>query len=651
MSAMRIDLQRAQSGEGAPPLTADDEAIASAVVVADVPALLTAVAHLTGELDLLQEELRPDPSRVLEPDAGLTPAQVAQARQLATEALVRYREAGCPPAPPPSEESLRRMIEFLVGPDSLDAYLRLLEEELALAGADLRAPRWHKSEVAPDRPFDVAVIGAGMSGLVVAHRLRQAGVSVTVLEKNPDVGGTWFENTYPGCRVDVPNHLYSYSFAQTGDWPEFFSSQEVLLDYFRACADELGVRAVVRFDTEVLDATFDDGRQVWQVRTCAGDGSEQTSEFHAVVSAVGQLNRPNFPDIPGRDRFAGPSFHSARWEHDVDLTQKRVGVIGTGASAAQFIPAVADDAAELLVFQRTPPWLVPSPEYHDALPDGLRWLMHHIPNYARWDRLWLFWRTHEGLLPMAKVDPDWDAQGRSVSAPNELVRQLLEAYLRAEFPDDELFAKVVPDYPPMAKRVIRDNGIWGRTLARDDVELITRAIDEITEKGIRTADGVEHEVDVVIYGTGFQASKFLTPMNVVGRGGVDLHEQWGGDARAYLGIMVPHFPNLFLMYGPNTNIVINGSIIYFSECETHYITESIRMLLETDKQTMDCRPEVHDAYNEKIDAANRQMAWGASEVNSWYKNEKGRVAQNWPFSLLQYWEQTRAPDPDDYDVR
>jgi 4-hydroxyacetophenone monooxygenase len=615
-----------------------------------VPPLLAAVTHLTGDLSLLRDDLRPDPSNVLEPDGGLSPDQVAEARALAVDALARYRDAGSEPAPSPDPGSLRTMIDYLVGGEDVDSYLELLEEELALEGADHRAPGWTKDSVAPDTPFTVAVIGAGMSGIVAAHRLRQAGVPVTVFEKNEDVGGTWFENVYPGCRVDVPNHLYSYSFAQTGEWPQFFSTQDVLLDYFRSCVEQFDLRPMIRFGTEVLGMELDEQRQVWRIRT-RHDGVEDEAEFNAVISAVGQLNRPNFPDIPGRDRFAGEWFHSARWDWDIDLAGKRVGVIGTGASAAQFIPAVAEQAGELLVFQRTPPWLVPSPDYHDELPEGLRWVMRHVPDYARWDRLWLFWRTHEGLLPTAKVDPEWEQQNLSVSMPNELVRQLLAGYLRMEFPDDDLYEKVLPSYPPIAKRVVRDNGIWARTLRRDDVEVITTGIDEITEQGIRTADGVEHEVDVLIYGTGFEASKFLTPMQVRGVGGADLHEQWDGDARAYLGLTVPHFPNLFLMYGPNTNIVINGSIIYFSECETHYILESIRMLLENGHRSMDCRPDVHDAYNEKIDAGNRAMAWGAAEVNSWYKNDKGRVAQNWPFSLLEYWQQTRLPDPSDYVLR
>jgi 4-hydroxyacetophenone monooxygenase len=490
-----------------------------------------------------------------------------------------------------------------------------------------------------------------MSGLLAAHRLRQAGVDVTILEKDDDVGGTWYENTYPGCRVDVPNHFYSYSFAQSSQWPQFFSTQPALLDYFRQCADDLGLRPLIRFGTEVVEARFDEDEQRWAVTTRGPDGTEGVEDFEVVVSAVGQLNRPKFPDIPGQADFAGPSFHSARWDHDVDLAGKRVAVIGTGASAAQFIPHVAEEADELLVFQRTPPWLAPTPNYHDDLPAELCWFMEHVPDYARWDRLVQFWRMHEGLLPAAVVDPEWPDHERSMSLLNDVVRQLLTAHLEAEFADPELRAKMIPPYPPLAKRIVRDNGSWPRALQQPHVSVHTEAIDAVTKAGIRTVDGEEHEVDVIIYGTGFTASEFLTPMRVVGVDGADLHERWAGDARAYLGVTVPEFPNLFLLYGPNTNIVINGSIIYFSECEVHYLTEAMRLLLEGGHRSMDCRAEVHDAYNERIDAANRGMVWGAAEVNSWYRNAKGRVAQNWPFSLLEYWQQTRQPDPADYVLR
>jgi 4-hydroxyacetophenone monooxygenase len=635
----------------AEPIDGDDAEIRAALDDADVPALLTAVAQITGDLSILRDDVRPDPTRMLEPDAGYTPEQLSTARDRAAAALARYRDGGSVPAPAPDGATLHALLAFLAGGSVEDDYVPLLTEELALDGEDFRRPTWTKDEIAPDTPFTVAIVGAGMSGIAAAHRLSQVGVPYVIFEKNADVGGTWFENVYPGCRVDVPNHLYSYSFAQTGEWPEFFSSQDVLLDYFRSCADQYGVREHVRFGTEVLSADFRDGDETWVVRVRGADGAEESHEVQALVSAVGQLNRPSFPAIAGRDRFAGDSFHSAQWDDDIDLDGRRVAVIGTGASAAQFIPVVAERAAELTIYQRTPPWLIPTPNYTDELPDGLRWLLRHVPAFARWDRLWWFWRTHEGLLPMAVVDPDWQPQDRSVSAANDMVRELFTAYLQMEFPDAELFRKVLPAYPPIAKRVVRDNGIWARTLTRDNVELVTDPIAEITEKGVRTADGMEREAEVLIYGTGFQASRFLTPVKVRGRGGLDLHEWWDGEARAYLGLTVPGFPNLFLMYGPNTNIVINGSIIYFSECEAHYIVESVRMLLEAGARSMDCRRDVHDRYNERIDAANRAMAWGASTVSSWYKNESGRVAQNWPFSLLEFWQQTRDPDPSDYEFR
>lgn len=621
--------------------------IDAAVADADVPVLLVSVAQLTGDLSLLRDVFRPDLSNLFDPNAGISPENQAKARALAAEALRKHFDEGREPAPAPQDGQLFAMIAFLVGDEPARDYLELLREELGQDGTDLRAPAWNAKEIAPDRTFRVAVIGAGMSGIAIAHRLKQAGVDVTILEKNADVGGTWFENTYPGCRVDVPSHLFSYSFAQTTRWPHVFSAQQSLLDYFRWCADTLGLREITRFETEVLSAEWDDDRPSWRVSLSTGE----SLEVDAICSAVGQLNRPKMPDITGTERFKGASFHSARWDHDVDLRGKRVGVIGTGASAAQFIPVVAEQARELVVYQRTPPWLVPTPNYHEQLPEGLIGLLDVVPDYVRWDRLWLFWRTHEGLLPAAKVDPEWTQGSGSVSVANEFVRQFLIQYLRAEFPEDELFEKVVPDYPPAAKRIVRDNGIWARTLRRDNVDLITDRISEVTDKGVLTEDGIEREFDVLIYGTGFEASKFLMPMSVAGRGGIDIHDHWDGDARAYLGITVPGYPNLFLLYGPNTNIVINGSIIYFSECEAHYIVECVRMLLERDCTSLEVKRDVHDAYNAKIDEDNRMMAWGASTVNAWYKNEKGRVTQNWPYSLLEYWQMTREPNPDDFVLR
>jgi 4-hydroxyacetophenone monooxygenase len=634
------------------PIVETDAEIRAYLDDAEVPPLLPALAYLTGDLSLLRDGLRPDALTLGLPQGGLTEAQQAEARELALEVLVRFRENGCRPAAPPSQAEILQIMEHAVGGGAdMAAYLPLLEEELAVRGEDRRAPTWRKADVAPDVSFEVVVIGAGMSGLLAAHRLQQSGVSFVIFEKNDDVGGTWLENSYPGCRVDNPNHNYSYSFAQRHDWPLHFSTQDVLLDYFRRCADAFGLRDRVRFSTEVQSATWSEADRRWTVEVRHPDGREERVVANAVISAVGQLNRPAFPDIRGRDSFEGATFHSARWDHGIDLRGKRVAVVGTGASAVQFIPEIAPDVGELVVFQRTPPWLAPTDDYHAEVEPGLRWLYAHVPSYSEWNRFLIFWKMGDGVLAGVRVDPEWEPKDHSVSLFNDILRQLLSGYLTQQFearPD--LLDKVLPTYPPAAKRLLRDNGVWAATLQRDNVQLITDAIREITPSGVVTTDGVAHDVDVIIYGTGFQASKFLTPMQVTGRDGVDLHEHWKGDARAYLGVTIPGFPNLFCLYGPNTNIVINGSIIYFSECGVRYVLGCLRLLLDGAHAALDVRKDVHDEFNERVDAENALMAWGWSDVNSWYKNEHGHVAQNWPFTLLEYWQRTLAPDPGEYEL-
>jgi 4-hydroxyacetophenone monooxygenase len=632
-------------------ITESDDEIRAAIAEAEIPPLLPALAYLTGDLTLLREELRPNPLMLGMPQGGLEEAQLAVARQLAFDAIVRFRDGGSVAAPPPERDVLLRIMEFAVGASEMDEYLPLLEEELAVRGDDRRAPGWRKEDVAPDVDFSVVVVGAGMSGLLAAHRLQEAGIPYVIVEKNDDVGGTWLENSYPGCRVDNPNHNYSYSFAQRHDWPLHFSTQDVLLDYFRRCADTFALRDHIRFGTEVLSATWSDEHARWTVAVRDANGDESTLVANVVISAVGQLNRPSYPNIAGRDSFAGPSFHSARWDHDIGLAGKRVAVIGTGASAVQFIPEIAAQVGELMVFQRTPPWFGPTPDYHDQVEPGQRWLYGHIPSYSEWNRFWIFWRMGDGALQAVRVDPDYEPKGQAVSMFNDFARMMLTEYINAEFASrPDLLPHVVPRYPVGAKRMLRDNGVWAGALTRDNVQLLSESIREITPTGIVTEDGVAHDVDVIIYGTGFTASKFLTPMTVTGSGGVDLHEQWNGDARAYLGVSIPGFPNLFCLYGPNTNIVVNGSIIYFSECGVRYIMGVVRLLLESGVRAAAVRKDVHDAFNEQVDAENQLMAWGWSDVNSWYKNDSGRVAQNWPFTLLEYWKRTLTPDPEDYDL-
>jgi 4-hydroxyacetophenone monooxygenase len=650
---MTIDVSASPSPfvNGVEQITASDDEIAAALLAAELPPLLPSLAYLTGDLGLLRRELRPDPLLAGMPQGGFTDTQQDEIRRLALDVLVAYRDGGSRPAAPPSDDDLLAILEHTVGVDGMAPYLPLLEEELAFRGEDRRSPGWHAADLAPDRRLRVVVVGAGMSGILAAHRLGQAGVDYTVLDKNDDVGGTWHESVYPGCRVDNPNHNYSYSFAQRHDWPYFYSPQPELARYFRECAEVFGVREHIRFGCTVTSLEWQDDTSRWKVTFTDERGAVSVLEAEVVVSAVGQLNRPLWPEIDGMTSFAGTSFHSAQWRHDVDLTGRRVGVIGTGASAMQFIPEIAERADELVVFQRTPAWLAPTADYHDRVPAGLTWLYRHVPTYSELHRFAIFWRMGDGALEGVRVDPNWQSDGSSVSAVSEFARQVLVEYYRAEFGDrPDLLDRVVPGYPVAAKRMVRDNGIWARTLKRPNVRLVTEPIARIDEQGVVVDDGGRHDVDVIIYGTGYQASDFLGEIQVTGRGGVDLHDLWGGDARAYLGVSIPSMPNLFCLYGPNTNIVINGSIIYFSECGVRYIVGLVRALLEEGLAAIEVRADVHDRFNVAVDAENRAMAWGWSDVNSWYKNAHGRVSQNWPFTLLEYWQRTLRPDLAEFAV-
>ncbi|HAP75792.1 MAG TPA: NAD(P)/FAD-dependent oxidoreductase [Acidimicrobiaceae bacterium] len=637
---------------GVEPITETDEQIAAYLAEAELAPLLPALAYLTGDLSLLRPELRPDPLLVSMPFNGYTDEQQAHIRALALDTLRAYRDGGCVPAPVPADDDLLRMMEWTVGGEGMAAYLPLLEEELAYKGEDRRAPGWTLADVAPGTDLDVVIIGAGMSGILAGHRLNQAGVPYTILDKNDDVGGTWYEAAYPGCRVDNPNHNYSYSFAQRHDWPGYYSAQGTLHQYFRECADAFDVRRHVRFGCRVQRSEWDDVAKKWTVHYTDAAGAMQSITASAVISAVGQLNRPKFPtEIEGFGSFEGIAFHSAQWRHDVDLSGKRVVCIGTGASALQFLPHVAEQASSLVVTQRTPPWLAPTPDYHDAVAGGLKWLYGHVPGYSEFNRFSIFWRMGDGALEAVKVDPEWQSDGSSVNAVSEFTRLTLLEYYKVEFADrPDLLEKVTPHYPPAAKRMVRDNGVWARTLKRPNVTLETQGIRRITPTGIEMDDGTMHECDVLLYGTGYEASKFLTPMEVKGRGGADLHEQWGGDARAYLGVATPGFPNFFMLYGPNTNIVINGSIIYFSECGVRYILNLLELVAREGGRSIEVRRDVHDEFNERCDAENRAMAWGWSSVNSWYKNDHGRVSQNWPFTLLEYWERTRQANPAEFHI-
>jgi 4-hydroxyacetophenone monooxygenase len=634
------------------PITEDDAFLAEVLTHASVATLLMSIVHLTGDASLLDGPIRPQRPLPGEHDGGLSEDDRAAVRAMALAALRAYRDRGCTLPPAPAAATIRRMMSFMVGEEVSAQYVPMFREEMALDSGDARDVEWAAVPAARRAAFQVLIIGAGMSGLLAAIRLERAGIPYVVIEKNDGVGGTWLENSYPGCRVDVANHFYSYSFAPNHDWPEFFSRRDELRQYFEDCAREFGVAGRIRFATEVVSARWDDAAARWAVRLRGRGGGEETVHANALISAVGQLNRPRLPDIPGRASFAGPAFHSAQWQHEHDLRGKRVALIGTGASAFQLGPEVAKVASRLLVFQRSPPWMVPNPRYHARVSEAKKWLLRHVPAYARWYRFLLFWPASDGLMPSLVVDPAWPHQERSVNAMNDMMREYFTQAMAEQIGDDPaLLAKVVPRYPPFIKRMLQDNGTWLATLKRDNVDLITEPIAAITPTGIRCADGTTHAVDAIVYATGFHANRFLWPMEIVGRDGVPLRERWGDEPRAYLGITVPGYPNLFCLYGPGTNLAHAGSIIFHSECQVRYVMAALAALLTRGHAAMECRQDVHDAYAARFDARHAEMVWSHAGATSWYKNAAGRILTTSPWRLVDYWTWTREPNLDDFELR
>jgi 4-hydroxyacetophenone monooxygenase len=634
------------------PIRDDDATLARALESASIPTLLVSLVHVTGDSSWLRGEVRPRAAIMGEVQGFLPEEEQAQVRRQALGVLRAYRDGGCKLPPPPSPETIREMMSFVVGEHVPEEYVPMMLEEMELDGEDVRGLHWEKAVPAEVRGgTHVLVIGAGMSGLLAAIRLEEAGIPYTVIEKNPAVGGTWYENRYPGCRVDIANHFYCYSFEPNHEWSEYFSQRPELFAYFERCAERYAVRAHIRFETEVVSARFDAARAIWRVVVRTKAGAEETLEANAIVSAVGQLNRPRIPEIPGRASFAGPAFHSAAWEPQHDLRGKRVAVIGTGASAFQLVPELAKSVGRLFVFQRSPAWMAPNPVYHAAVTEGKKWLLRHVPFYARWYRFLLFWPGSDGLLPSLVIDTDWSHPERSINARNEEQRRVFTAYLEQQVQGDpELLAKVIPSYPPFGKRMLQDNGSWLAALQRANVELVTDGIREIGSDAIVCEDGSRREVDAIVFATGFHADRFLWPMQIVGRDGRDLGELWGDEPRAYLGITVPGFPNLFCLYGPATNLAHAGSIIFHSECQVRYALGCLKALLERGHATMECRQEVCDAFNAELDATLERMVWSHPGMHNWYKNARGRVVTTSPWRLVDYWRWTRAPDLSDYHL-
>ena len=619
----------------------------SALEQADIRVLLMVLVHMTGDMRWLEPPYAPrrDVRLIPDPRAGLSDEIQADIRKAALKVLSGNAK---PVITDPGNDLMQRMMSATLGEKVSPEYAPMMREEMGLIE---RHAKW--SEQPPADKIEerhVLIVGAGVCAIALGVGLNRLGIPYTIVDKEDEIGGTWYVNRYPGCGVDTPNHSYSYSFGPRNRWTRYFSQQQEIHDYLRATADRFGVREHVRLKTRLTSSRWDEATKRWISTLETPDGPQQISSA-ILVSAIGQLNDPSMAPFKGADDFAGTIFHSARWPKDLDVKGKRVAVIGTGATAMQLVPSIADQVGSVTVYQRTAQWSRPVAGYSDNITDGAQWLLERVPYYAEWYRFNMFWRYGDGLLPFLRKDPDWPYPDRAVNAGNDRHREELTNFILSELEGrPDLIEKCVPTYPPYGKRILLDNN-WFRTLRKPNVDLVTEKIDHIARDGIVTADGTMHPADVIVVSTGFKVNEMAAKLNITGRDGKNLHDAWAGEnPTAHLGLTVPDFPNLFVMLGPNTGPAHGGSVIFQAECQSRYITSCLVEMIEKNIAAIDVRPEVKDAYIEKVDAEHEQMIWTHPGMTTYYRNSHGRVFSAMPWRFVDYWEMTHDPDLRDYRI-
>jgi 4-hydroxyacetophenone monooxygenase len=628
-------------------LEASDEVIDDAVNHAEPIVLRGLLYQLTGD-----EEIAAVPdTKVLMGFRGelpiiIDPEHVAFLRKKAADYLKAYRDAGAGDVPL-VKERLHRAMELANGAPIPDAELGMWVEQMALDPM-ARSFEWKREPSdAQKQGFLVAVIGAGMGGLNAAMQLKKAGIPYVVIEKNAEVGGTWHENRYPGARVDTPSRNYFHAFAVDYPCPNPFCPQVVNEGYMNWIADEFGLRDDIVFDTEVTSIAWNEGGKIYDIVATGPDG-ERRWRANAVISCIGFLNRPNMPEIEGAKSFEGRIIHTSRWPENPDLAGKRVAVIGSGATSYQMVPELAKEVGHLTMFQRAASWCFDTPGYLAPYKPQVNWLDRNFPYLVNFNRLWISYLANpDNLMRMIEAEPGYQ-DPHAVSPVNKQVREHCIALMERKMPGrPDLVEKMIPVAPPLSSRPVlvdADYNIYD-ALMRDNVELVTEPIATLTPDGIRTTDGVEHKFDVIVYATGFKANDFLWPMEVRGRGGKTVEELWAKDgARAYIGTMMPGFPNFFMIYGPNMNPFFNGlGAIEMEEMATRFALKCIEALILGNRHAVDVTAEAYDKFNAELDRREATKVYADYRVTNYYKNDYGRSAVNCPFDVRLLWDWWREP--------
>ncbi|MFN3425251.1 MAG: FAD-dependent oxidoreductase [Novosphingobium meiothermophilum] len=623
---------------------ADEAALAHALDEANVPTLLAAYVHLSHDREMLEAfapHIRPaysDPPTSI-PDALADELRLKLRDLLTTGRGIADRA--------PSDDLIQQIMSVTVGEPVEDEFIELVHDQCGFRPWIDRSRQ--PGRIAPQTGFKVLVIGAGMTGMAAATKLREAGYEFVVIEKNPEVGGTWYENRYPGVGVDTPSHFYSFSWEIWPDWQHYHPLGADMQRYMTSVADKYDLRRDIRFNTTVEALVWCGKSCKWTVTVRNADGTREDLIVNAVINGHGPVNRLKMPDIPGLSDFAGPVVHTAAYPADLDLTGKRVAVIGTGASSAQLCGAIAAEVAELTVYQRTRHWVLYNPEIAHEVSDGMKWALANIPTFKEWFRFRVYWAAADGLFSNVLKDPAWADNMLAVSEGNEMTRQYALAYMQQRFADrPDLIEKLTPDFPIFSKRIILDNG-WFDALARPNVHLEDQGIARILPNGIEAKDGSVFECDVIICATGFNVAKMVGNLVIKGEGGRDLGEEWGAeDPRSYLGMCVPGYPNYFHTVGPNSapNHAAGQNLI--SEAQVNWIIEALDRINESGARAFEVTQEAFDAWNRKVDERMPEMIWTHPRANSYYNNSKGRVFLSWPWRLVDFFNATRRPEPGSY---
>jgi len=619
----------------------------AAISVANVPILLMVLVQLTGDMRWLEQPYVPSRTIGMDDndDAGFSPELQAEVRAAAADAIIQWRRDGVVAIAQPDEALIVRMLSVCMGeriPEELGGRMA----ETLKASISPKSTAYASIAVPPD--FKVAIIGGGFSGLAMAARLSEAGVPFVIIEKEADLGGVWSTNRYPGAGVDTASYLYSLSFLPYA-WKRYYANRDQVHEYLHHIADQFDLNQHIRLGTEVMSARFDEHSQTWTLLLHNAEDALEELQANVVVSGVGIFNPPITPTIPGLETFKGPAFHTAEWPaEDVVLKDRKVGIVGNGASAMQAAPAIAPEAESLVIFQRSPHWIAPFSKFKKEIPESTALLLREVPYFRAWFRERQGWIFGDRNYRSLHKDPNWEMPERSINRQNESHRRFYEAYIEEKLGGrDDLIRKCLPSFPPYAKRMLLDNG-WYDTLRRDNVALEDDGIAEVVPDGVVTTGGKKYELDVLIFATGFGVTEFISTFAVIGRNGKTLRQVWGNDdATAYLGMTVPGFPNFFMMYGPNVNGG-GGSILGFLEGQVRYIVELIRKMTDAKVVAVDCKRGVYEDYIARVDATHAKLIYTHEGVNTYYRNSRGRVVAQNPFSNAEYWRLTRDPNLSDY---